>query len=50
MLYGMIACGLTHVCLSLLCFKKQVLDATSDEPWGPHGSALSELAHATKKL
>nr|CAB3485644.1 unnamed protein product [Digitaria exilis] len=30
--------------------KNQVLDATSDEPWGPHGSALSELAHATKKF
>lgn len=29
--------------------EQKVLDATSDEPWGPHGSALSELAHATKK-
>ncbi|KAG8043356.1 hypothetical protein GUJ93_ZPchr0458g22434 [Zizania palustris] len=28
--------------------KIQVLDATSDEPWGPHGTALSELSHATK--
>ncbi|CAO2036363.1 unnamed protein product [Urochloa humidicola] len=30
--------------------EQKVLDATSDEPWGPHGSALSELAHATKKF
>lgn len=30
--------------------KFQVLDATSDEPWGPHGTTLSELSHATKKL
>jgi len=29
--------------------EQKVLDATSDEPWGPHGSALSELAQATKK-
>ncbi|PKA64223.1 Clathrin interactor EPSIN 1 [Apostasia shenzhenica] len=27
-----------------------VLDATSDEPWGPHGSALAEIAQATKKF
>ncbi|CAL5069773.1 unnamed protein product [Urochloa decumbens] len=30
--------------------EQKVLDATSDEPWGPHGSALSELANATKKF
>jgi epsin len=30
--------------------EQKVLDATSDEPWGPHGSALSELAQATKKF
>ncbi|XP_062184749.1 clathrin interactor EPSIN 1-like [Phragmites australis] len=30
--------------------EQKVLDATSDEPWGPHGTALSELAHATKKF
>ena len=29
---------------------KQVLDATDNEPWGPHGSALAEIAQATKKL
>lgn len=31
-------------------YKIQVLDATSDEPWGPHGSALLEIAQASKKL
>ncbi|TVU15894.1 hypothetical protein EJB05_39437 [Eragrostis curvula] len=30
--------------------EQKVLDATSDEPWGPHGAALSELANATKKF
>ncbi|XP_010914749.1 clathrin interactor EPSIN 1 [Elaeis guineensis] len=30
--------------------EQKVLDATSDEPWGPHGSALSEIAQATKKF
>jgi epsin len=30
--------------------EQKVLDATSDEPWGPHGSALSDLAQATKKF
>ncbi|XP_020261849.1 clathrin interactor EPSIN 1-like isoform X2 [Asparagus officinalis] len=30
--------------------EQKVLDATSDEPWGPHGSALSELAQATLKF
>ncbi|KAJ3695082.1 hypothetical protein LUZ60_000459 [Juncus effusus] len=30
--------------------EQKVLDATDDEPWGPHGSALSEIAHATKKF
>lgn len=28
----------------------QVLDATDDEPWGPHGTVLAEIALATKKL
>jgi len=27
-----------------------VLDATDNEPWGPHGTALAEIAQATKKL
>ncbi|KAJ4771480.1 Clathrin interactor EPSIN 1 [Rhynchospora pubera] len=30
--------------------EQKVLDATDDEPWGPHGSALSEIASATKKF
>ncbi|XP_020598952.1 clathrin interactor EPSIN 1 [Phalaenopsis equestris] len=30
--------------------EQKVLDATNDEPWGPHGSTLSELAQATKKF
>uniref|UniRef100_A0A7N0RDB7 ENTH domain-containing protein n=1 Tax=Kalanchoe fedtschenkoi TaxID=63787 RepID=A0A7N0RDB7_KALFE len=29
--------------------EQKVLDATDDEPWGPHGSALAEIAQATKK-
>ncbi|GJM93201.1 hypothetical protein PR202_ga09742 [Eleusine coracana subsp. coracana] len=28
--------------------EQKVLDATSDEPWGPHGSDLAEIARATK--
>lgn len=27
-----------------------MLDATDNEPWGPHGSALAEIAQATKKF
>ncbi|KAK6116846.1 hypothetical protein DH2020_049412 [Rehmannia glutinosa] len=27
-----------------------VLDATDDEPWGPHGTVLAEIAQATKKF
>ncbi|CAA7402842.1 unnamed protein product [Spirodela intermedia] len=30
--------------------EQKVLDATNDEPWGPHGSALSEISQATKKF
>ncbi|KAL9227269.1 hypothetical protein vseg_002979 [Gypsophila vaccaria] len=30
--------------------EQKVLDATDNEPWGPHGSALSEIAQATKKF
>ncbi|XP_026396456.1 clathrin interactor EPSIN 2-like [Papaver somniferum] len=29
-------------------YDNQVLDATSNEPWGPHGSNLSNVAQATK--
>ncbi|BAB89468.1 OSJNBb0021A09.20 [Oryza sativa (japonica cultivar-group)] len=28
--------------------EQKVLDATSDEPWGPHGSDLADIARATK--
>ncbi|WOK97905.1 clathrin interactor EPSIN 1 [Canna indica] len=30
--------------------EQKVLDATNDEPWGPHGTVLSEIAQATKKF
>ncbi|PWA82974.1 ATPase, AAA-type, core [Artemisia annua] len=30
--------------------RHEVLDATDDEPWGPDGTALAEIAHATKKF
>ncbi|XP_022750119.1 clathrin interactor EPSIN 1-like [Durio zibethinus] len=30
--------------------EQKVLDATDDEPWGPHGTALAEIAQATKKI
>ncbi|XP_068648700.1 clathrin interactor EPSIN 1-like [Aristolochia californica] len=30
--------------------EQKVLDATNNEPWGPHGSVLAEIAQATKKF
>ncbi|XP_055820467.1 clathrin interactor EPSIN 1-like isoform X2 [Solanum dulcamara] len=30
--------------------EQKVLDATDDEPWGPHGTTLAEIAQATKKF
>ncbi|KAL7159245.1 hypothetical protein ABFS83_01G015400 [Erythranthe nasuta] len=30
--------------------EQKVLDATDDEPWGPHGTALAEIAKATNKF
>ncbi|KAK9273891.1 hypothetical protein L1049_018703 [Liquidambar formosana] len=30
--------------------EQKVLDATDNEPWGPHGSALAEIAQATTKF
>ncbi|XP_019184907.1 PREDICTED: clathrin interactor EPSIN 1 isoform X2 [Ipomoea nil] len=30
--------------------EQKVLDATDDEPWGPHGTAMAEIAQATKKF
>ncbi|XP_042061728.1 clathrin interactor EPSIN 1-like [Salvia splendens] len=29
--------------------EQKVLDATNDEPWGPHGTILAEIAQGTKK-
>ncbi|XP_047949766.1 clathrin interactor EPSIN 1-like isoform X2 [Salvia hispanica] len=29
--------------------EQKVLDATDDEPWGPHGTILAEIAQGTKK-
>lgn len=29
--------------------EQKVLDATDNEPWGPHGTALAEISQATKK-
>jgi epsin len=26
----------------------QVLDATSNEPWGPHGTLLADIAQASR--
>lgn len=30
--------------------EQKVLDATSNEPWGPHGSLMAEIAQATRKF
>ncbi|CAI0441434.1 unnamed protein product [Linum tenue] len=30
--------------------EQKVLDATNDEPWGPHGTALQEISMATRKF
>ncbi|ESW32966.1 hypothetical protein PHAVU_001G032700 [Phaseolus vulgaris] len=30
--------------------EQKVLDATDNEPWGPHGTALAEISQATKKF
>ncbi|PWA35652.1 clathrin interactor EPSIN 1 [Artemisia annua] len=35
------------ICLTSVILA-QVIDATDDEPWGPHGTALAEIAQATK--
>lgn len=36
--------------VKFLCYTRQVLDATSDEPWGPHGSDMADIARATKNM
>ena len=28
----------------------QILEATSNEPWGPHGTIMGDIAHATRNL
>lgn len=30
--------------------EQKVLDATSDEPWGPHGTVMAEIAQATRNF
>lgn len=37
-----------HNAIMKLCLS-QVMDATDDEPWGPHGTVLAEIAQCTKK-
>ncbi|KAL2485409.1 Clathrin interactor EPSIN 2 [Abeliophyllum distichum] len=34
--------------LKVPTIEQKVLDATSNEPWGPHGSLLADIAHATR--
>ncbi|KAG0484534.1 hypothetical protein HPP92_008613 [Vanilla planifolia] len=34
--------------LKLASVEQKTLDATSNEPWGPHGSLLAEIAQATR--
>lgn len=48
--HNMQSFGISFVDFFLPLFMIQVLDATDDEPWGPHGTALAEIATATKKL
>ena len=45
-----LCCLISDVLPFFLLLLVQVLDATDNEPWGPHGSALAEIAQATKKL
>ncbi|KAI4294813.1 hypothetical protein MLD38_040865 [Melastoma candidum] len=34
--------------LKVPTIEQKVLDATSNEPWGPHGTLLADIAHASK--
>jgi epsin len=36
-----------HTVLQLSPMEVKVLDATSNDPWGPHGATLNELAEAS---
>ncbi|KAI5055745.1 hypothetical protein GOP47_0029266 [Adiantum capillus-veneris] len=40
--------GVNKTVLKLPEIEQKVLDATCNEPWGPHGSALAEIARASR--
>ncbi|KAJ6809634.1 clathrin interactor EPSIN 3-like [Iris pallida] len=40
--------GVNKKVLKVPGIEQKVLDATSNEPWGPHGSAMAELAQASR--
>ncbi|KAH9621672.1 hypothetical protein KSS87_011657, partial [Heliosperma pusillum] len=40
--------GVNKKVLKVPSVEQNVLDATSNEPWGPHGSLLSDIAQATR--
>jgi epsin len=40
--------GVNKKVLKVPGIEKKVLDATSNESWGPHGSLLADIAHASR--
>lgn len=40
--------GVNKKVLKVPSIEQKVLDATSNEPWGPHGSLLGDIAHASR--
>ncbi|KAK4354930.1 hypothetical protein RND71_027124 [Anisodus tanguticus] len=40
--------GVNKKVLKVPSIEQKVLDATSNEPWGPHGSLLADIAHASR--
>ncbi|GMI92927.1 hypothetical protein HRI_002961900 [Hibiscus trionum] len=42
--------GVNKKVLKVPGIEQKVLDATSNEPWGPHGSLLADIAMATRNL
>ncbi|GAA0146148.1 hypothetical protein Leryth_003798 [Lithospermum erythrorhizon] len=40
--------GVNKKVLKVPSIEQKVLDATSNEPWGPHGTLLAEIAQATR--
>ncbi|KAL0392511.1 UNVERIFIED_CONTAM: Clathrin interactor EPSIN 3 [Sesamum radiatum] len=40
--------GVNKKVLKVPSIEQKVLDATSNEPWGPHGSLLADIAQATR--